>query len=565
MGSKAFTDFTYSNGVIIIESGKITGDLVITAEGTIKQYTVTFDSNGGSAVDVQKVEHGDKATLPTPPTKTGYTFVGWYSGETRYDFGAAVTADITLTARWEINTYTVTFDSGVAAQKVEHGKTAVMPDPAPAKDGYTFVGWYLGETAYDFSAAVTADVTLTAKWQVVEYRITYVLNGGANAEGAATSYTLESKDITLLAPARAGYTFAGWYTSEVGGDKLESILSGSTGDITLYARWTVVSYTVTLEPNGGSVSDGAGTQIVAVGGKVAYVEPVRDGYLFVGWYGDRALTARYDFNSDVTQSFTLYAKWRLQTVAGEAPDGTTITVSSESGFDDGTTLRFTEVTEGDIFSRANEKLAENISLKKMYDIQLVAADGTIVPIENMLSVGISVSDLGTAVGRFAVVYVSDDGTSEELATHIGADGNLYFFVEHFSHYAIVDITEVIPAAGFAWWWILVAVGACAIVAVVAIIIARSNRRYELNYVNGGVPPVKLKESMLVELPIPERETEVFEGWYYDEDFRDRALLTSMPKQNLILFAKWRTMTQEERIARDRAHAEAASAKDDGEI
>ena len=69
----------------------------------------------------------------------------------------------------------MTFDSGVAAQKVEHGKTASMPDPAPAKDGYAFVGWYLGETAYDFATEVTSDIALTARWEINTYTVS--LNG----------------------------------------------------------------------------------------------------------------------------------------------------------------------------------------------------------------------------------------------------------------------------------------------------------------------------------------------------------------------------------------------------
>ena len=507
------------------------------------------------------------------PTREGYSFDGWYNAEIGGDKVTVIEAgsigNITLYARWTTESHTVSFnsDGGSTVNKitVNHGEKVTAPE-APTKYGYAFAGWYVGDTAYDFNTAVTADVALTAKWNAIEYTISYVLNGGMNDGEVITEYTIESDTIVHPVPVRDGYTFLGWFDAEVGGNKSETIESGSTGHVTLYALWRIDSVEVSFEANGGSLDDEAEVQKVDYGNTVAFVEPVRENYLFLGWYTDEALTQSYDFNSAVTQSFTLYAKWRLQQVVGQAPDGTTITVSSDSGFDDGTMLRFTELSDESSISQASGSLTENMTLKRLYDIELVRADGSVVPIEHMLSVGISAEGLGDANGKFVIVYVPDDGgEAQQLATHIGSDGKLYFFIEHFSFYAIVDMTDIVPQAGFAWWWILVAIGGCALIAIIALIIARNNRRYELNYVNGGIPSVKLRESKLIDLPIPERESEVFEGWYYDEDFRDRAFLTSMPKQNLILYAKWRTMTQDERIARDKARAEAAATKKSDDV
>jgi len=134
--------------------------------------TVTFDSGVAS----QTVEYGAKATKPADPTKTGYTFAGWYNGETAYDFNTAVTGNLTLTAKWVINKYTVSFDSGVAAQTVEYGAKATKPAD-PVKEGFVFSGWYKGETAYDFNTAVTGSITLTAKW--VE-KVTIPVSGDEN-------------------------------------------------------------------------------------------------------------------------------------------------------------------------------------------------------------------------------------------------------------------------------------------------------------------------------------------------------------------------------------------------
>ena len=126
------------------------------------------------------MEYGLTATKPADPTLKGYTFAFWYLGEdeqnaTAYDFDTPVTENITLTAKWNINKYTVTFDSygGTPvppAQEVEYGLTATEP-AAPEKTGYTFDGWYLGDEKYDFSAAVEQNITLTAKWHVTPHNI----------------------------------------------------------------------------------------------------------------------------------------------------------------------------------------------------------------------------------------------------------------------------------------------------------------------------------------------------------------------------------------------------------
>ena len=144
-------------------------------------YTVTFDSYGGTPVPpAQEVEYGLTATKPADPTLKGYTFAFWYLGEdeqnaTAYDFDTPVTENITLTAKWNINKYTVAFntDGGTPvppAQEVEYGHTATKP-VEPTLKGYTFDGWYLGDEKYDFSAAVEQNITLTAKWHVTLHNI----------------------------------------------------------------------------------------------------------------------------------------------------------------------------------------------------------------------------------------------------------------------------------------------------------------------------------------------------------------------------------------------------------
>ena len=229
-----------------------------------EEYTVTFNAYGGFPTpDEQHVKSGEKAVLPVAPTLKGYTFAFWYLGEdeqnaTAYDFDTPVTGDITLTAKWNINKYTVTFDSygGTPvppAQKVEYGLTATKPDD-PTLKGHTFAFWYLGEdeqtaTAYNFGTPVTENITLTAKWNINKYTVTFDSNGGTPVPPAQkVEYGLTAAEPTS-APTKTGYTFDGWYL----GDEKYDFSDAVEQDITLKAQWTLNTYNIasTLRVNNG--------------------------------------------------------------------------------------------------------------------------------------------------------------------------------------------------------------------------------------------------------------------------------------------------------------------------
>lgn len=125
-------------------------------------YTVTFQSEGGSEVASQ-IRANTPADRPADPTKEGYTFIGWYNGESEWNFETPVTADLTLTAKWQLNRYTITFDtaggSEVPSITQDYG-TAITPPAAPTKTGYTFAGW--DKTIP--STMPAGDMTITARW-----------------------------------------------------------------------------------------------------------------------------------------------------------------------------------------------------------------------------------------------------------------------------------------------------------------------------------------------------------------------------------------------------------------
>ena len=145
----------------------VTENITLTAKWNINKYTVAFNTDGGTPVPpAQEVEYGLTATEPAAPEKTGYTFDGWYLGDEKYDFSAAVEQNITLTAKWTQNTYTVTFDPNGGNELAEADKTKVVKIgeaygelPTPTRKGYNFAGWY---TEAEEGTVVTADTTVSA-------------------------------------------------------------------------------------------------------------------------------------------------------------------------------------------------------------------------------------------------------------------------------------------------------------------------------------------------------------------------------------------------------------------
>ena len=227
-----------ANGVFIAAGGRFTQSpgAQITGE-VIGAYTVTFQSEGGSEVASQ-IRANTPADRPADPTKEGYTFIGWYNGESEWDFETPVTADLTLTAKWQINRYTITFDtaggSEVPSITQDYG-TAIIPPAAPTRTGYTFAGW-------DRESPTTMpaeNITLTARWTVNQYTITLKPENGGQDIVIKQDY---GTAITAPAnPTKTGYTFAGW-------DKtIPSTMPA--GDMTITARWTENRVIVIIRPD----------------------------------------------------------------------------------------------------------------------------------------------------------------------------------------------------------------------------------------------------------------------------------------------------------------------------
>ena len=227
-----------ANGVFIAAGGRFTQSpsAQITGE-VIGAYTVTFQSEGGSEVASQ-IRANTPADQPADPTKEGYTFIGWYNGESEWNFETPVATDLTLTAKWQLNQYTITFDtaggSEVPSITQDYG-TAITPPAAPTRTGYTFAGW--DKTIP--STMPAGDMTITARWQVNQYTITFKPENGGQDIVIKQDY---GTAITPpAAPTRTGYTFAGW-------DKtIPSTMPA--GDMAITARWTENRVIVIIRPD----------------------------------------------------------------------------------------------------------------------------------------------------------------------------------------------------------------------------------------------------------------------------------------------------------------------------
>lgn len=202
--------------------------------------------------------------------------------------------------------------------RVEHG-SAYGTLPTPTRSGYTFDGWFTAETGGTVVTAqtivmATASHTLYAHWTAVAANVTLYFDAAGGTVSPTSRQVTEGQAYgTLPTPTRSGYTFAGWYTRATGGDAVTAQTVAGDEDVTIYAHWTGESLTITFNANGGTVSEASRTVVRGSQYKRLPI-PVRDGYNFDGWYtaatGGTLVTAG-DYPSAST---TLYAHWSNGTV-----------------------------------------------------------------------------------------------------------------------------------------------------------------------------------------------------------------------------------------------------------
>lgn len=321
--------YTEKNGGTKVTSSDVmsTGERhTLYAHWTVKSVTVTYDAGSGNVTGDTNVkynlgtEYGKKLA-----TRTGYTFMGWYTkanGSGTKVLETDIVTDEkehTLYAYWSNKAITITLDprSGTLSErsiKAEYDKEYGTL-PTPERKGYTFEGWYTsasgGDRVTEFSVCKDEkDATLYARWANQQFNVYFNSNGGSCSTNNKT-VTYNNSYGDLPSATRTGYTFAGWYTECLGGRNVnQNTTYTDINDTTLYAHWNKNSYTVTFDANGGSCSTGRITVKYddSYGGLPT---PSYFRHTFAGWYTSRSGGSKIESGSIFreTRNITLYAHW----------------------------------------------------------------------------------------------------------------------------------------------------------------------------------------------------------------------------------------------------------------
>ncbi len=292
---------TNGGGTAFMANTIVESDITVFAYWSLNPvYTVSYDSAGGTPVGEQYVTlpATTVGTLPAAPTRTGYAFGGWYTstngGGSQFTASTTVTSNITVYAKWNSYSYTVTFDGqGATTAPVPASKVVSTPEttidtlPAPPiRTGYIFGGWYTatngGGSQFTAATTVTDNITVYAKWNSYSYTVTFDGQGATTAANPSSSAVISPATTigTLpIPPLKTGYNFSGWYTATNGGGFAVTSGTSVTNPITVYAHWIAAGSTWTARAlpssaNWRSVTYGNGVFVaVAYGSSSAATSP----------------------------------------------------------------------------------------------------------------------------------------------------------------------------------------------------------------------------------------------------------------------------------------------------
>ena len=317
-----------TDAVVTFTDGKGTipsADTSYYATWTINQYTISFDTDGGSPVADIKQNYATPVTAPSDPTKIGYTFKGWATTKgadesAKVDLPTEMPAeDQTYYAIWVIDKYEIKFDSqggsNVDTVKADYNSQVAEPT-APTKDGYTFKGWATTAGVTDAAQAVAFPVTMPlngttyyAIWETNNYTITFDSKGGSAVSSIEQPYL--SSVAKPADPTLEGYTFGGWSATDGGTEAIAFPVEMPLNGATYYAIWTIESYTVNWINEGTT----AKSETVNYKGALTAPEVTKTGYKLEGWYdadGNKAPATISDIGN-TGAAITYTAKWTANT------------------------------------------------------------------------------------------------------------------------------------------------------------------------------------------------------------------------------------------------------------
>ena len=404
------------------------------SSSSINRHVVSFDTNGGSYVPSQIVEHGEKITKPNDPTRPGYTFVNWtYLGEEWSFIGYVVTENITLVANWTLNQYRLTVNSSNSQAGSVYGSgvfdyNSQVTVYARTNTGYTFLGWYSGsrflseELTYTFTMGF--DTTITARWNDGNTYMVYFDPAGGTVSISEMEVQY-NHSYSFPTPNREGYYFYCWC------DKEEYHYYSTSGTwsydrgANLEATWNAISYSIEYDLNGGDYISGNPTSYT-IESNLFIKAPKKTGYTFTGW-----LTSDGEIIFSITPGMTgdlvLTATWSANKYAfyleSEDNNHGSVELVSGDGYMDEEMIVRAVAKSGYVFDGWYDEKGR-ISRDETYSFIMPASDYSLEArfftkekAENIamgIALDIGFWDKKATYGMYPTTYVSDTSLSEEL-------------------------------------------------------------------------------------------------------------------------------------------------------
>lgn len=304
-------DFNYEKTMIKGTTQLLTYELLVE-----KNRKLTFTSSDENVATIDELGNIKAITVGTTTIETVVSSL--------YDEGVSKTYKLVIEVKDLTFAINYVLDGGTNS---ENNPNEYVPEKLPllledpTKSGYKFVGWYdnenfTGESITEISAGTMGDVTLYAKWNALDYRISYELNGGTNAENP-DGYDVSDLPVSLHAPSRTGYIFKGWYMGE---NRVLAIPVGTTGNVVVSAKWEPITYTIDFNTNGG-LPTLSSIDYTIESDSFTLQEITKVGYKFEGWYnGETKVT---EITTGTYGNMTLVATWTadLYTISYDLADG----------------------------------------------------------------------------------------------------------------------------------------------------------------------------------------------------------------------------------------------------
>ncbi len=558
-------------------------------------YRVTYVLNGAedNSQNPACYDKGTKLSLKAP-TRTGYTFAGWYTDK-KFSAKKKVTAvsggNKTVYAKWTVNKYNIAFSGNGSTSGrmkklsgIAYTTTKTLTANAFKKKGYSFTSWntkkdgsgdnYSNKAKVkSLSAKNKATVTLYAQWKIVNYKITYTLNGSdawpaLNAETNPATYTVKDR-VVLAKPTREHYVFAGWYADRKFKKRVTTIAAGSTGNRTLYAKWTPIKYSITFSKNNESYPDtpaasGSMKSMTGVAWNTTKTLTAngftKKGYTFVGWntvavptevepgttYANKAKVR--NLAGEQGAKVTLYAQWKLTNYKINY----NVTADVDNSMNPAT------------YTMEDPDIEIQVPVRPGYDFVGWYADAKFKK-----KAGLTIVSGSTGVRTFypkwkahtyKVTFVNNDasypdtevstGTMKIQTLTYGSSAKLTANAFKKTYYTMTGWNTEPDGSGQSFTNQMARANVTTEDGGEVTLYAQwAPTNYKINYVkNGGALSGEYPKTYThfdadaKELPVPTRKGYTFQGWYTDSKFKASSKITEIPagsSGNKTVYAKWK--------------------------